>query len=298
MSRSLFSAVSGLTNNQLWLDVISNNIANSNTPGRAMAAAMTDNIELWRVYRRTKDPAIRDRLVENDLALVKYVAARIASRLPKHLRLDDLYSAGLLGYLAAVEQYDPERGVAFTAYASHRVRGAIFDELRRLDWVPRGVRERMRQTERAIETLCQRLDRHPTDEEIARELGVGVETYRSSLADGVTLVSLSASTSGDGEGPGRSDDVRDTQAADPLQSLAEQERRQVLGKLIDGLPERERQVLALYYYEELTMREIGTVLGVTESRVSQLHSSAMQRLNVRLPRRRMGLGELALPEGP
>ena len=257
---------------------------------------MTTSPETWRTYRRTKDRALRDEIVEADLALVKRAAARIASRLPKHLRLDDLYSAGLVGYLAAVEDYDPERGVAFAAYAVHRVRGAIFDELRRLDWVPRGVRDRIRHTERAIATLYQRLDRQPTDEEIARELGVDVEAYRSGLADGVTLVSLSATAAPDGEGAALVDYVRDTQAADPMRAIAEVERRGVLGRLVDTLPPRERQVLALYYHEELTMREVGTVLGVTESRVSQLHSSAVHRLTVLLRRRRLGASDLRLPE--
>ena len=257
---------------------------------------MTTSPETWRAYRRSKDRALRDEIVEADLALVKRAAARIASRLPKHLRLDDLYSAGLVGYLAAVEDYDPERGVPFSAYAVHRVRGAIFDELRRLDWVPRGVRDRIRHTERAIATLYQRLDRQPTDEEIARELGVDVEAYRSGLADGVTLVSLSATAAPDGEGAALVDYVRDTQVADPLRALAEEERRGVLGGLVDTLPPRERQVLALYYHEELTMREVGTVLGVTESRVSQLHSSAVHRLTVLLRRRRLGESDLRLPE--
>jgi RNA polymerase sigma factor for flagellar operon FliA len=258
---------------------------------------MTASIELWRAYRRSKDPALRDQLVEADLALVKYVAARIASRLPKHLRLDDLYSAGLLGYLAAVDDFDPERGVAFAAYASHRVRGAIFDELRRLDWVPRGVRERIRDTRRAIDTLLQRLDRQPTDEEIARELGIETEAYRSSLTDGVTLVSLNSSALAEGGGPVLTDSLEDVGAPDPFLVLAEEERRTILGGMIDRLPEKERQVLALYYYEELTMREVGSVMGVTESRVSQLHSSAIQRLSVMLRRQRLGSGELAIPKG-
>jgi len=258
---------------------------------------MTASTELWRAYRRSKDPALRDQLIEADLALVKYVAARIASRLPKHLRLDDLYSAGLLGYLAAVEDFDPERGVAFTAYASHRVRGAIFDELRRLDWVPRGVRERIRDTRRAIDTLLQRLDRQPTDEEIARELGIETEAYRSSLADGVTLISLNSTALADGGGPVLTDSLEDVGAPDPFLTLALGERRAILGGMIDRLPEKERQVLALYYYEELTMREVGVVIGVTESRVSQLHSGAIQRLSVMLRRQRLGLSELVIPRG-
>ena len=258
---------------------------------------MTAELELWRAYRGSKDPALRDQLIEANLALVKYVAARIASRLPKHLRLDDLYSAGLLGYLAAVDDFDPERGVAFAAYAGHRVRGAIFDELRRLDWVPRGVRERIRDTQRAMDTLIQRLDRQPTDEEIAAELGIEVSAYRNSLGDGITLVSLNSAVMADSDGPVLGDDLEDPRAADPFLTLAEEERRAVLGRLIDRLPEKERQVLALYYYEELTMREIGNVIGITESRVSQLHSSAICRLTVMLRRNRLGPNELVVPKG-
>ena len=258
---------------------------------------MNSNIELWRAYRSSKDPGLRERLVEADLALVKYVAARIASRLPKHLRLDDLYSAGLLGFLAAVDDYDPERGVTFSSYASHRIRGAIFDELRRLDWVPRGVRERIRDAQRAIDRLTGQLDRHPTDEEIARELGIEVEAYRALLGAGVTLVSLSATGATDGDQPALMDSLEDASILDPFLTLAEEERRAILERVIDAVPGRERQVLALYYYEELTMREVGAVMGITESRVSQLHSSAILHLRVALRRQRLGPGELAIPRG-
>ncbi len=247
-----------------------------------MAAHVTSSLELWRAYRRSKDPALRERLVEADLALVKYLAARIASRLPKHLRLDDLFSAGLMGFLAAVDDYDPERGVSFSSYASHRIRGAIFDELRRLDWVPRSTRERMRNAQRAIDTLSRRLVRPPTDQEVAKELGIETEAYRASISKAITLVSLSAAGGSDTGEPSLMDSVEDATSPDPFLTLAERERRAMLARLMDGLPERERQVLALYYYEELTMREVGTALRVTESRVSQLHTSAVLRLRVML----------------
>jgi RNA polymerase sigma factor FliA len=247
-----------------------------------MAAHVTSNLELRRAYRRSKDPALRERLVEADLALVKYLAARIASRLPKHLRLDDLFSAGLMGFLAAVEDYDPERGVSFSSYASHRIRGAIFDELRRLDWVPRSTRERMRNAQRAIDTLSRRLVRPPTDQEVAKELGIETEAYRASLGKAITIVSLSAAGGSNTGEPSLMDSVEDATSPDPFLTLAERERRAMLARLMDSLPKRERQVLALYYYEELTMREVGTALRVTESRVSQLHTSAVLRLRVML----------------
>ena len=186
--------------------------------------------------------------------------------------------------------------MAFAAYAVHRVRGAIFDELRRLDWVPRGVRDRIRHTERAIATLYQRLDRQPTDEEIARELGVDVEAYRSGLADGVTLVSLSATAAPDGEGAALVDYVRGHAGRGSPAGARRGRAPRGPGGAGRHAPQRERQVLALYYHEELTMREVGTVLGVTESRVSQLHSSAVHRLTVLLRRRRLGESDLRLPE--
>ena len=187
--------------------------------------------------------------------------------------------------------------MGFSSYARHRIRGAIFDELRRLDWVPRGTRERMRDAQRAIDTLSGRLDRHPTDQEVAKELGIEPEAYRASLGEGITLVSLSAvGAPGNGE-PTLMDSVEDVSAPDPFLAVAEQERRALLGRLIDDLPERERQALALYYYEELTMREIGTIMGVTESRVSQLHASAVLRLRMMLRRQRIGAGELSLERG-
>jgi RNA polymerase sigma factor for flagellar operon FliA len=258
---------------------------------------MTSDAELWGVYRRTRDRGLRDQLVERHLVLVKYAAARVASRLPSHILIDDLYSAGLLGFLRAVDDFDPDRGVEFGAYASQRIRGAIFDELRRLDWVPRGVRRRAREAERAIERLSQRLDRAPTDEEVAGELGIDVEDYQRSLGEGVSLLSLDAVASRDGDGNSVLDTVEDTENADPFRALMTKERRAILGRLIDDLPQRERQVLALYYFEELTMAEVGRVLGVTESRVSQLHSSAVLRLRTAVRRHRLGAREFAVPEG-
>jgi RNA polymerase sigma factor for flagellar operon FliA len=250
------------------------------------------DIELWRTYRRTNDPGLRDRLIERYLPVVKYVAARVAGRLPSHLQIDDLYSAGLFGFLGAINDYDPEMGVEFSSYATPRIRGAIFDELRRLDWVPRTVRRKVREAERAIETLSGRLGREPTDEEVARELQTTVEAYRQLLADGVTIISLDAPMTHEAGGSSPRENVEDVDSPNPLLSLATKERRAILGRLIDRLPDRERQVLALYYYEELTMREVGELLGVTESRVSQLHSSAILRLRAALRRQRVQQAEL------
>ena len=253
---------------------------------------MSVDAVLWRAYRESRAPALRDQIVQTHLGLVKHVAARIAGRLPRHLDIDDLVSVGLMGLLAALEDFDPERGVEFAAYATLRIRGAIFDELRRLDWVPRGVRQRIREAERAIEGLCRRLDRQPSDEEIAREMGTDVEGYHRILAAGVTLVSLDAAGGHDPESPTLLDTLEDPAGPHPLRVAAERERRAILGRFIDDLPERERQVLALYYFEELTMQAVGEVLAITESRVSQIHSSAVLRLRAALRRHRLGESEL------
>lgn len=257
---------------------------------------MKDDRELWRAYRRSRSTEVRDRLIERHLVLVKYVAARVAGRLPSHLTLDDLYSAGLLGFLGAVEDYDPEQGVEFSLYATPRIRGAIFDELRRLDWVPRAVRKRVREAERAIDTLWRRLGRQPTDEEIAAELRIGLPAYHRLLGQGVTVISLDAPSGTEDGRSGAWETLEDAGSPNPFAVLAAKERRAILGRIVDALPEQERRVMALYYYEDLTMRQVGAVLGVTESRVSQLHSSAILRLRAALRRHRLGAGDLVFGE--
>jgi RNA polymerase sigma factor for flagellar operon FliA len=258
---------------------------------------MGADVELWQAYRRTRDLALRERIIEKHLVLVKYTAARLAGRLPSHLRFEDLYSAGLLGYLRAVEDYDPDRGVEFRVYATQRIRGSIFDELRRLDWVPRAVRRKIRDAERAIDTLFRRLGHQPTEEEISSELSIGLEDYRRLLGYGLTLLSLDAPAGGQEEGLSPLDSLEDGNSPNPFLSLAAKERRAILGRIIEGLPERERHVLSLYYYEELTMQEVGQALGVTESRVSQLHSSAILRIRSALRRYRISATDLVLGHG-
>jgi RNA polymerase sigma factor FliA len=247
---------------------------------------MSDDVDLFREYRRTHAAELRDRLVEQHLGLVKYAAAWVAGRLPSHLRMDDLYSAGMMGFLDAITHYDPDRGVPFSAYASPRIRGAILDELRRLDCVPRRTRRKLREVQRAVEGLTQELDREPTDDEIATRLGVEVADYHRLLGEGVTLVSLDGSSREDEPRGVTLDVLADGSLPSPLRVLEDGEQRRMLGRFIERLPERERQVLALYYYEELTMQDIGRILGVTESRVSQIHSSAMLRLRAAMRRDR------------
>jgi len=245
-----------------------------------------DTRGLWLEYRRTGSKELRDRLIVMYSPLVKYVAGRLGSGLPAHVDEGDLVSYGLLGLIGAIERYDPERDIKFETYAISRIRGSIIDELRALDWVPRSVRSRAREIERAIGALEAKLGRAPTDDEIAGKVGISVEELEDSLAD-IARSSIAALdelwlVSGEGDQVSLLDTLEDPESVRPAEALDETELREILGDAIARLPEREKLVITLYYYEELTLREIGEVLGVTESRVSQLHTKAILRLKARL----------------
>jgi RNA polymerase sigma factor for flagellar operon FliA len=245
-----------------------------------------DTQTLWLEYRRTKDKALRDRLILTYAPLVKYVAGRLGSGLPAHVDEGDLVSYGLLGLIGAIERYDPGRDIKFETYAIARIKGAIIDELRALDWVPRSVRSRAREIERAIAELEAKLGVAPTDEQIADKIGITVAELEDSLTD-ISRSSIAAldelwSVSGEGDQVSLMDTIEDTSGPRPADALDETEMREALADAIARLPEREKLVVTLYYYEELTLREIGEVLGVTESRVSQLHTKAILRLKARL----------------
>jgi len=246
-----------------------------------------DVLSLWRKYRVNRDRQLRDRLILTYAPLVKFVAGRLGSGLPAHVDEGDLVSYGLLGLIGAIERYDPDRDVKFETYAIARIKGSIIDELRAMDWVPRSVRARARDIERAIGELEAQSGRAPSEEEIAAKLGVSqdelgenlLEISRSSIA---ALDELWTISSGGGDQVALIDTIEDTQGPEPQTALAQTEMREALGEAIARLPEREKLVVTLYYYEELTLREIGEVLGVTESRVSQLHTKAILRLKARL----------------
>jgi RNA polymerase sigma factor FliA len=250
-------------------------------------AQVEDTQALWLEFRKSRDQGIRDRLILTYAPLVKYVAGRLGSGLPAHVDEGDLVSYGLLGLIGAIERYDPERDVKFETYAIARIKGAIIDELRAMDWVPRSVRARARHIERAITELEAKLHRAPTDEEIAQKVGITDEELEDSLTE-ISRSSIAAldelwtiSSSG-GDQVALIDTIEDTQGPEPQSALAQTELKEALGEAIARLPEREKLVVTLYYYEELTLREIGEVLGVTESRVSQLHTKAILRLKGRL----------------
>jgi RNA polymerase sigma factor for flagellar operon FliA len=249
-------------------------------------AGDTDTQSLWLEYRRNRDKGVRDRLILTYAPLVKYVAGRLGSGLPAHVDEGDLVSYGLLGLIGAIERYDPGRDIKFETYAMARIKGAIIDELRALDWVPRSVRARAREIERAIADLESKLGRAPTDEEISAKIGITEEELEDSLTD-ISRSSIAAldelwSVSGEGDQVSLLDTIEDESGPRPAEALDETETREALADAISRLPEREKLVVTLYYYEELTLREIGEVLGVTESRVSQLHTKAILRLKARL----------------
>ena len=251
-----------------------------------MAERAADTQALWQEFKRTGERALRDRLILTYAPLVKYVAGRLGSGLPAHVEEGDLVSYGLLGLIGAIERFDPERDIKFETYAIARIKGSIIDELRSMDWVPRSVRARARDIERAIAELEGRLHRAPTDEEISKKLGISEEEFQDSLLE-ISRSSIAAldelwSSSTTGDPVALIDTLEDPQAAEPQQAMAHTELREALGEAISRLPEREKLVVTLYYYEELTLREIGEVLGVTESRVSQLHTKAILRLKARL----------------
>jgi RNA polymerase sigma factor FliA len=245
-----------------------------------------DTQALWIEFRDSGDQALRDRLILTYAPLVKYVAGRLGSGLPAHVDENDLVSYGLLGLIGAIERYDPDRDIKFETYAIARIKGAIIDELRALDWVPRSVRSRAREIERAISELEAKLGTAPTDEEIAKKIGITIKELEDSLTD-ISRSSIAAldelwSVSGDGDQVSLLDTIEDTSGPRPAEVLDETETREAFAEAIARLPEREKLVVTLYYYEELTLREIGEVLGVTESRVSQLHTKAILRLKARL----------------
>jgi RNA polymerase sigma factor for flagellar operon FliA len=246
-----------------------------------------DTTTLWRQYRRTKDQAVRDRLILTYAPLVKYVAGRLGSGLPAHVDEGDLVSYGLLGLIGAIERFDPDRDIKFETYAIARIKGSIIDELRAMDWVPRSVRARARDIERAIGELEAKLGRAPNDEEIAAKLGMTQDELDSSLSE-ISRSSIAALDElwtvqgASGDQVALIDTIEDTQGPAPTKALDQSEMKEMIADAISRLPEREKLVITLYYYEELTLREIGEVLGVTESRVSQLHTKAILRLKARL----------------
>jgi RNA polymerase sigma factor for flagellar operon FliA len=241
--------------------------------------------ELWRRYKTEGDDGARERLVVAYSPLVKFIAGRMASGLPAHVDEADLISYGLFGLIGAIERYDLDREIKFETFAVARIKGAIIDELRSLDWVPRSVRARARDVEKANAALEAKLQRAPTDEEMAEKLDMSVDEFNQTLLEianssVLALDDLWSFADPDGSGGQVSilDTIQDPNAINPESEADSSEIKDRLTDALEALPQRERLVIALYYYESLTLREIGEVLGVTESRVSQLHTKAVLAL--------------------
>ena len=237
-------------------------------------------------YEQMSEPAVAgsDEMLLEQLPQVKFIARRIHERLPQHVPFDDLLHAGIVGLIDAMHKYDATKNVRFASYAKFRIRGAILDSLRDMDWSPRDLRRKARRLETTMQRLQTELGRSATEPELAEAMGMTLEEFQHMLDEirGLEVGSLQVESLEDGRETDLGENIPGPADQDPLSLYMQGERRQILADAIAQLPEREQQVLALYYQEELTMKEVGAVLGVGESRVSQIHSMAVARLRATL----------------
>lgn len=247
---------------------------------------MSDDVkEIWRRYQESGETEYRDELIVHHLYLVKWVVGRIGSGLPPHVKLDDLYSSGVTGLVRAVEKYDASRNSKFESYAILLIKGAIIDEMRELDWIPRSIHQKANQIASAQARLQQELGRDPTDEELSSHMGIKSEELGELLTRvrPAILVPLNGEAFyQDEESTPLSERIADVKAETGFEIAEKNECAALLAEAIEGLPDQERQVLTLYYYEELMLKEIGKIMGISESRVSQIHTKALLKLRTRL----------------
>jgi len=257
------------------------------TPAKPMGVSTT----LHAVHSQTQTPkssaqaaklARRDRVVLEHVPLVKAIAVRVHENLPVHVDLDDLVHAGILGLFDAANKFNPEKQVVFSSYAKHRIKGAILDSLRQLDWASRDMRRRHKQVEAATRDLSAELKRTPTEAEVAQKLGMDVDRWRNMMLDLRNVGLISASTRGNEGDDLPAPDFPSKPETHPDSICAREQLRSVLGVAMKTLPERYQKVVLLYYTNEMTMKEIGGILGINESRVSQIHKSALEKMNVAL----------------
>jgi RNA polymerase sigma factor for flagellar operon FliA len=243
--------------------------------------------ELWRDFKSSADPRLRERLILHYSPLVKYVAGRVGVGLPPNIEQADLVSYGIFGLIDAIEKFDISRAIKFETYAISRIKGAIIDELRAIDWIPRSIRYKAREVERAYAALEAKLHRTPTESEVAGELGIGLDDLHAifSQVSFVNVIALDELLNVGGERGDKLslvDTLEDAKAEDPVAAFETEETKYLLARAINTLPEREKIVVTLYYYEGLTLAEIGQVLGVTESRICQMHTKAVLQLRGKL----------------
>ncbi|MCL5039504.1 MAG: FliA/WhiG family RNA polymerase sigma factor [Firmicutes bacterium] len=248
--------------------------------------------DVFASYRANRDPGLRENLVLKYAPLVRYMAGRIAIGLPPQVEVDDLISYGIFGLMDALEKFDSSRGIKFETYALARIRGAMLDGLRAMDWVPTSLRQKAKGLERAFEAVENRLGRSASDAEVAAYLQIDVEELEKRLLEvaAISLISLDDVWDREEKSSRRViDALPDTRAENPEENLHLNEVRRLLASAVEGLPEKERLVVTLYYYEGLTAKEIAKVLGVSQSRISQLHSKAILRLRGKLARAKKSL---------
>ena len=249
--------------------------------------------KIWAEYKKTKSIELRNIIVSKYAPLAKYVAGRLSIGMPPSVDFGDLVNCGIVGLMDAVEKFEPDKNVKFKTYAITRIRGAIYDELRTLDWVPRSVRQKAREIEDAVRITEEKLGRSATDEEVAEFMKISVGEYREDLykvscTSVLSLNDLRNNSDGDDK-ISLMDSLEAPSSVNPDVIVEKEEVKKIIAESIKELPEKEQKVLVLYYYEELTLKEIGKVLEVTESRVSQLHTKAITRLRARLTNSRRGI---------
>lgn len=241
---------------------------------------------LWKEYKKSRDPKIREHFVNQYAPLVKYVAGKIAIGMPQNVDFDDLVGYGVFGLLDAIDKFDPDRHIKFKTYAVTRIRGAIYDELRSIDWVPRSIRQKAKELERVIGKLENKLGRAANDDEIASELGIPLKEFHSLILklSGSSVLSLSDVwfVGDESDQVSVMETIESPKSLNPDVIVEREEVKNIIVQAINELPDKEKKVLILYYYEDLTLKEIGEVLQVTESRISQLHTKAIMRLRSKL----------------
>ena len=239
----------------------------------------------WKRYKATQDLGIRERLLTRYLPLVRQIAGRMLISLPKSVSLDELVSSGIMGLISAVDNYDPNMGFKFETYAASRIKGSIYDGLREMDWVPRSIRQKARRMEKAMEALYKELGRAPNDKEVAEKLEMNIDDYHVML-DEVSVTSLlsldESFTNNKGDTASLSDFLEDRGSKNIHDAMEMTELKTVTIQSLKELPEQEKLVMALYYYEEMTLKEIGMVMDISESRVSQIHTKAIMHLKHRI----------------
>ena len=249
--------------------------------------------ELWHEFKKCRSTKIRDQFIRQYMPLVKYVAGKVSSGMPESVEFDDLVGYGQFGLLDAISKYDPDKNVKFKTYAVTRIRGAIFDELRELDWVPRSVRQKSREIEDTITELEAKLGRTASDAEIAKAMGMTESEYESVVmkVSGTNILSLNDVwySNDDSDNMSIGDNIEAPNSMNPDVIVEREEIKRVIIQAINELPQNEKMVIILYYHEDLTFKEIGKVLNVSESRISQLHSKANLRLRAKLTSIRKGI---------